>query len=76
MHKVKISKGDDQGKALALHDEAHRQEKYGRPACTPGRAHAEGTRAHHQDFPAERGRDGTGRRRPLKRGAADLAAAP
>ena len=24
MHKVKISKGDDQGKALALHDEAHR----------------------------------------------------
>src|ERR1700686_2656342 len=33
-------------------------------------------RAHHQDFSGARDRDGRGRRRPLKRGAADLAAAP
>jgi MarR family 2-MHQ and catechol resistance regulon transcriptional repressor len=37
---------------------------------------AKRTRAHHQDFSEARDRDGRGRQRPLKRGAADFAAAP
>ena len=45
------------------------------PPRTPGRTHGERTRARNQDFSKARDRNGGGCRRPVKRGAADLAAA-
>jgi len=59
-----------------LEHSACETEEYRRPARTPGRTHGEGARPHHQDFSGTRGRDGRRRRRPLKRGTADVAAAP
>src|SRR5712664_4029865 len=49
-------------------------EEYRRPARAPGRTHGERARAHHQDLSGTRKCDGRGRWRPLKRGAADVAA--
>ena len=67
----------DQCRGRSAGEEGAREaEEYRRPARAPRGAHGERPRPHHQDLSGTCGRHGRGRRNPLPRGAADVAATP